>query len=68
MKSVQVLKSYFMHEEDNEFIIVDLLTETGILSKMLKIEDVLEHMRTYPARQLPDQKILKKAEELVLQN
>ena len=66
MNNLEIVKSYFHNDVDNEFIKVEYLTEQGLNAKLLHIEEVLNHMFTIPQQPLPDSKILKKAEELVL--
>ena len=66
MKTSQVVKSYFHPDAQEEFIVVDLLTNDGIISKILPMEDVLDRLVTFPQIKISEEKLLRTAENLVL--
>ena len=66
MKNSQIVKSYFHPDAQEEFIVVDLLTDDGIISKILPMEDILERLVTFPQIKISEEKLLKTAEKLVL--
>ncbi len=66
-KNIQVLKSYFRNENNDEYIVVELLTEEGIVSKFVKIEDVLDKLVTFPQKSLSEKVLIEKAKELILE-
>lgn len=66
MKNAEVVKSYFHPTYPEEIVIVEVSLNGNKIRKQILWDEVLDHLFTIPARPLPDSKVLKKAEELVL--
>lgn len=62
----EIIKSYFHPTYPEEIIVVEANLEGQKIRKQILWDEVLNHLMTVPPRQLPDKKVLKKAEELVL--
>jgi len=63
----KILKSYFHPTYPNEIVIVEVEKSGQVFKKQLLLNDVLDRMITIPIKQLPDEKVLRKANELALE-
>jgi hypothetical protein len=66
MENKKVVKTFFHPDAENEYIVSEILTEDGLISKIIPMEVVLDRLVTFPQIKITDSKILKKAEELLL--
>lgn len=62
----KIIKTFFHPDACNQYIVSEILTEDGIISKIIPIEDVLDNLITIPIRPLTDKMLLSKAEEMLL--
>lgn len=67
MKKPEVVRSYFHPTYPMEIVVVELDMEGKKIQKQILWNEVLDHLVTIPIKPLHDAKVLKKAEELVLQ-
>jgi hypothetical protein len=63
----KIIKSYFHPIYPHEIIVVELEKDGKPLRKQILMDEVLEHLISVPSKSLPDKKLLKKANELVLE-
>lgn len=66
MKNLKVIKTFLHPDASDEFIVSEILTDEGVISKIISMNEVLDHLITVPIRPLTEKLILSKAEELIL--
>lgn len=63
---IEVIDVKFHPDAENDFIVGNFLTEDGIISKIVKMDDVLNRLINVPPKVLTDKILLDKGLELML--
>ncbi len=65
---VEILKSYFdpIPEYKDHFVVVEMKVNDKHMQKRVLIDDALEHLISFPIREIPDRKLFKMCEEMAL--